>query len=255
MLKVNYNNKEYKFPQMNPMQWNSYVYGTINLDNNWRELDYKNGGHTLNIGAISYFEVPKQLFNELYKSEFFFSEQIINEIEDGESFEKLPIIYFNLDINFTKIFDFNTYESVLIGNIKSKFPTFKELENLVLDKEIIEDSLLRLSDSFNYEPTLTAIRFGKIKNNSINLICIAEFETRNKTKGVIEINVWLPINFYFEAGVYSNSFPNLSIKERLIEVRDCFATVYNISEYDLTEKIVDQKNKRVKIQFQNKKWN
>ena len=253
MLKVQYKNKEYNFPIMNPMKWNSYVYGTIDLDNNWRELDYKNGGQTLNIGATSYFEVPENLFKELYKSEFFFSEQIIDEIEGRDTSGNLPLINFNLTIDYTKIFDFKTYESILIGNIKNKFPTFKELENIRLDRKIVENSQLDLGNNFNYQPTLTSINFGKIKDNTINLICQAEFETHKKTKGKVKIDVWLPINLYFEAGVYSDSFPGMSIEERLKEVRDCFATVYNISKYNLIEKIVNEKGKRVEIRFEYKK--
>ena len=253
MLKVTYNNQEYEFPTMNPMKWNSYVYGTVELDNNWRELDYKNGGHTLNIGATSYFEVHKKLFKDLYKSEFFYSDQIIDEIEDGSISKELPLINFDLDISFTKIFDFKTYESVLIGNIKKKFPTFKELENLRLDEKIIEDSQLDLGNNFNYQPTLKAINFGKIKDNTINLICLAEFETHNKIKGEIEIDVWLPINLYFEAGIYSDSFPGKSIEERLIEIKDCFATIYDISKYNVIEKIIDKESKRVEIRFEYKK--
>ena len=254
MLTVSYNDKAYKFPLLHPTQGNTYMYGTIDLDTNWRQLEYQNGGHTLNLGATSYFEVPRELFKDLYKSEFFFSEQIMDEIEGGDTSENLPLIYFDLEIGFTKIFDFNTYESVLIGNIRRKFPTFKALENLVLDKAIVADSLLTLSNAFNYEPTLRSIKFGKIKDKAINVICLAEFTAHDNTKGRIEIDIWAPIKLYFEAGVYSDSFPELSIDERLKEIRDCFATVYDISEYELIERVVDEESKRVEIQFINKQW-
>lgn len=253
MLKITYNNKEYKFPIINPMKWNSYVYGTIDLDNNWRELDYKNGEHTLDIGATSYFEVPKNLFKELYKSDFFFSDQIMDEIEGRDTSNNLPLINFDLTIGYTKIFNFKTYESVLIGNIKSYFPTFKALENLKLDRKIVAESQIDLGNNFNYQPSLTAINFGEIKDNAIRLICTGEFETHNKTKGKVEIDIWLPINLYFEAGVYTDSFPDKTIEERLIEIKDCFASVYDISEYNLTEKVVDEKSKRVQIRFEYKK--
>lgn len=252
MLKVSYENKEYKFPIMNPIKCNSYLYGFVELDNNWRELDYKNGGHSLGITATSYFEVPKNLFKKLYESDVFYAEQIIDEIEDGIISKELPVINFDLGIDFTKIFDFKTYKSVLIGNIKTHFPRFRDLENLKLDANIIENSTLNIG-YFNYEPTLKAVNFGEIKDNTIHLICKAAFETYHKIKGEIEIDVWLPINLYFEAGVYADSFPDKSIEERLTEVRDCFATIYDISEYNLVEKVISEKAKRVRIQFEPKK--
>jgi len=254
MLKIQYQNKEYEFPAMNPIKSNSYVYGTIDLGNNWRELDYKNGGHTLNIGAASYFEVPRKLFRELYKSEFFYSDQIVDEIEDNIISKELPLIDFDLEISFTKIFDFKTCESVLIGNIKNKFPTFKELENLALDKNIVEDSLLQFGNSFSYELILAGIRFGEIKDNTINLICLANFETP-ENKGKIEIDIWLPINLYFRAGVHTDDFPGKSQKEKREEIKDCFAFIYDITEYDLVDRTYNKESEQVEIQFKNKKWN
>lgn len=252
MLKITFKDTEYQFPIMNPMKWSSYLFGTIGLDNNWRELDYKNGGHTLGLGATTYFQVPRELFPKLYKSEFFYSDQIIDEIEEKYLSEELPLISFDLDINYTKIFDFTTYESILIGNIKTKFPTFKELENLKLDENIVKESLLRFGNCFNYEPILKKIHFGKLENNKINLICFAEFETFKKEKGTFEVDVWLPINLYFKAGTYTGDFPNKSQKEKAQEIKDCFASIYDIEDYNLIDRTYDKESKEVRIQFEYK---
>ncbi len=249
MLKVIFKDQEYQFP----VDSGGYVYGTIGLDNNWRELDYKNGGHTLNLGATAYFEVPRALFPKLYNSEFFFSDQIIDEIEDNYISEKLPLINFELSINYTKIFDFTTYESVLIGNIKTKFPTFRELEDLKLDDNIINESLLQLGSYFNYEPVLKGIEFGKIENNKINLVCTAAFETFRQERGFIEVDVWLPINLYFTAGTYTDDFPNKSQEEKAQEIKDCFASIYNIEDYMLIDRTYNKESKEVRIQFEHKK--
>ncbi len=252
MLKVRYRDKEYLFRIMNPMKWGQYVYGSIGLDNNWRELDYKNGGHTLNLGAVTYFEVPRELFKDLYGSDFFYSEQIIDEIEDGYVSDKLPLINFELMINYSKIFDFTTYESVLIGNIKSHFPTFRDLENLKLDDNIINESLLQLGNCFNYEPVLKSIAFGEIKNNNINLKCNAEFTTYHKETGVVDVDIWLPICLYFKAGTYTDDFPNKSQEEKAQEIKDCFASIYNIEDYNLIDRTYNEESTEVRIQFEYK---
>jgi hypothetical protein len=252
MLRVNFKGEKYQFPVMSPTKQSSYIYGTIGLDNNWRELDYKNGGHTLELGVTAYFQVPRELFPKLYKSEFFYSNQIIDEIEENYVSEELPLISFDLDINYTKIFDFTSYESVLIGNIKTKFPAFKELENLKLDENIVKESLLRLGNCFNYEPTLKRIHFGRVETNKMNLICFAEFETFKKEKGTIEVDVWLPINLYFKAGTYTDDFPNKSQQEKAQEIKDCFASIYKIEDYNLIDRTFNKESKEVIIQFEYK---
>ncbi|WP_291869389.1 hypothetical protein [Maribacter sp.] len=251
MLKITYKNKEYQFEIEEASKPLSYVYGKIDLDNNWRELDYKNGGHTLGLGATTCFEVPRTLFKELSRNDFFYSDQIDDEVEDGIICEILPTINFDLTINYSNIFNYKTYETVLIGNIQTHFPDFRTLENLNLDTKIIENSELQLYNGLLYDPILTAIKFGAIKENKMHLTCSAYFIT-NEEKGNVEIDVWLPIKFYFEAGVYSDSFPDKTIQERFKEIKDCFSSIYDISEYNLKEKIMDKKSKRVQIQFEYK---
>lgn len=249
MLKIFYQNKTFKFPLKNPTKESSSVYGIIHVDTNWREQDYQSGHQTLNLGATSCFEIPRSLFKAVYEhGDFFYSDQIDEEIEEDIIIAELPKIDFDLQIHFTKT-NLTTGKNILIGNVNNTFPSFKEMENLILDKKIINESLLQLGNNFCHEPILEEIRFGKIKENTIHLICQATFEG-DEGIGKIEVDVQLPINLYFETGQYAEDFPEKSIKQRLIEIRECFASIYPIDEYNLTEKITDKENKRVQIEFQ-----
>lgn len=244
MIKVTYKEKTYEFKNA----FVPHIYGTHEVYNDWRETDYNKSPHALLIGASSCFDIPRSMFKELYDSEIFDLNEIQDEIDKGNSVEDL-LFDFRLEIKYTKIINIKTYETELIGNIKNKFPTFKALENLVLDDAITDKSTIELSDYFVFQPVLKEIKFGQIKDNIINLICTSYFETYNEIIGTIEIDLWLPIRLSFQASLRTDSFPEKSIKEIFTEVKDCFASLYNISEYNLNEKVVNEERRQVLIDF------
>lgn len=249
MLHIIYNKKSYQFPLIQSSDWDtSCIYGSIDLDENWRELNYKNGGHSLDINAITYFEIPQKYFQDLYHEDFIYADLIDEVVEEESVLTEKPILSFSLEICFSNIINFTTYQSVLIGNIKRNFPTFEELQYTTLDTTICKASLLQLGCYFNPRLDITQIRIGALKNQVLDLSCTATFKMGDKI-GMIEVNLSLPVFLSFRIPGYTNQFTSLSIPERFEEIKSCFSSIYDTSAYTTEERIINKTDKQVEVRF------
>ena len=149
MLKIKYKNKEYQFQIEEVSKPLSYVYGTIELDNNWRDLDYKNGGHTLKLGAATCFEIPRELFKELSECDFFYNDQIFDEVEDGIICKELPVFNFDLTISYSDIFNFKQLFEIITKRAEYMEDETKNTEGLMaavigINKEEVKQKVLAM---------------------------------------------------------------------------------------------------------------
>ena len=99
-----------------------------------------------------------------------------------------------------------------------------------------------------FSKPIKAIKFGKIENHKIHMVVDIDIETKNGMCAA-GMNLWLPLQFYFRAGVYSDDFEGLSSAERFTEIKQCFLDYYNIEDYDLEERVINADKKEVMTRF------
>jgi|GEM_PF-3432249 len=245
-LKITYKDESFDWP----LATNSGRLSlTLRVYEDWRpETDEPDSGPVVNINVGGEFSVPQEDFSTLYKSDLFFVERLMDAYERGQDLPQSYQILFDLDINYKASHAEDVCRTILSGNIDSFQPDPRDLVGLILSPEIVKESRIWLGNEMNFEPQITAISFGALKDNHMELTVDVEVEAPDNTARLtLDLNV--PIAFYARAGMYSDCFPGASIKERFSEVRACFAHYYNIDDYDLIEAVVNEERKQVTTQF------
>jgi len=217
----------------------------LNLYSDWRDIQNR---PTLNLGASGEFIIPPSDYKSVTGSDLFFMESLLDSFERGHALPERVSIPFELSLYFTQSDPDNINSSVLSAVIPKFMPDPRELQGVVFSDEMVKDARLWLGNELNYEPTLKAIKFGKIENHKIHMVVDIDIETKNGTCAA-GMNLWLPLQFYFRAGVYSDDFEGLSSAERFTEIKQCFLDYYNIEDYDLEERVINADKKEVMTRF------
>jgi len=222
---------------------------TLRVYEDWRpETDDPDSGPVVNIGVGGEFSVPREDFSAFYKSDLFFVERLMDAYERGQDLPESYRIFFDLDINYKASHAEDVCRTVLSGNIESFQPDPRDLVGLELSPEIVKESRIWLGNEMNFEPQISAIRFGALKDNHMEIKTSVEVKTPEDTASfMLDLNV--PIAFYARADMYSDYFQGASMAKRFSEVRACFAHYYNIDDYDLIEAVVNEERKQVTTQF------
>lgn len=257
MLTITENNTTYTFPRLEEPNDGCFFNAFLSdIDENWRELDYKNGGHTLSLGIGAYYEIPKNSYQSLMgkdsKAGFIFDEGILNVLE-GMAETTNALFQVELDINYTECDTEKDFKINFIGNLKKGFFTFEELVGLEFSASICKESSLYLGNNFNYPIEIISLKIGEVKNHQLQFYCKANYKNYNgEILGQIEIEELLSTKLRFKIAGYANQFVGKSIEDRYKELEVCFSSIYNIDDYELEKHITDKQWKGVQVIFKKK---
>jgi hypothetical protein len=249
MLRFRYQNTDYQLPMTQ-----GGVHALLNVDENWRELAYEKDGSSLELSIDIGFSLSIEELQHVYETkqaDFLLAAGLAREYEANKKGKMvldtrhLPLVELNLGINYTE-WNFENEKTDLIGNI-IRYPMLKDLKNLTLDSTICENSTLW----FPVMPitTLSTIRFGETGLNYIDVHFAGHSEDIGGKLDFSLEEKQLPFLMHFRTGGYADEFIGMNIAERFAELKACAATVYDMSRYQVIEKIINKQTKSVQIQL------
>ncbi|UZR99532.1 hypothetical protein [Chondrinema litorale] len=235
MLKIQYQDKSFELPLSK-----ANLLGSFSLDEDWQQMDYKHGDSALNLCMLLSYRVPTSY---LTNNDFIWV--------DAVDQEETALINLELEINHTD-FDLDNKKTRVLGEILL-FPSLTDLQNQQANQSILQDSTLWFPAYAN--PTqLNKINFGKIIGNQIEVTCSGDCVDIN---GKMSFTFTEQVDFVISSEIegYPENFQDFTIQDRFAEIKNCFATIYNIDKYTFEERVKNELTKNVCVDFKLKDSN
>lgn len=218
MIQLKVKDKSYELPLQH-----GTVTGGCTLDENWRKLDYKNKDSSLSLSVVLTYEVPLACTDALFDLGLVNISSV--DIEENEK----NLLILNLDINHSD-YDFKSGK-VLMHN---GFPTFPELSFLV-GYEFLKVTLANSTlwfPAFGVPAVFTMMKFGDLLSGTrIGFQCEGKVKDAVAEMDFCIQELELPFLFSFEIKGYAEEFIGFSRADKIKEIQDCFASVYDIDAF------------------------
>ena len=179
-------------------------------------MDYKHGDSALNLFLSLSYRVPASY---LVDNNFIWA--------DAVSEDETALINLELEINHTD-FDLDSMITKVLGEIPL-FPSLTDLQNQQANRSILQNSTLWFPAYAN-PAQLSKINFGKIIGNQIEVTCSGDCVDIN---GKMSFTFTEQVDFVISSEIegYPANFESFTIQDRFAEIKNCFATIYNIDKY------------------------
>ncbi len=242
MLQVHFNKKSYQLPLLN-----ASIDGSFRLDEDWRNLNYKDGGSSLSLHIILNYSVPREYIKAFWEQSLIDGDFITDDGNGGQINEMYsPIIDMHVEINSTD-WDVKKNKSIPIGNL-GLFFRIKNMEQLKLDEKIVQNATLWFP-SFGTISALAEISFGAVAGNSIDVnIAGSSEDLRGKLEFIINEKT-VPFAITCGAGGYTDEFKAFNPAQLIEEIKLCVETIYPAHSFDVEDKIIDGETKSVAVVF------
>ncbi|MDO5639017.1 MAG: hypothetical protein Q4G28_04030 [Neisseria sp.] len=239
MLTIRFQNRSYPLPLAE-----GGLAGFFTLDENWRELDYRNGGHALSLDLHLAYRVPPDAIDDFYHFYFInLEERIDGYVVDAA---QPPLLMLELAINHSG-FDIDTQRTFPRGNLPL-FPTLNDLAGQTLSPSVLAHCGL-FFPSFASPVTLDHIRFGQASANAID-ICVGGSVADTRGKLTFELDeAQIPFDFYARINGDPGEFAGFNIEQRFAEIEACFASLYDISAYEARRSAIQPQHQGMRVSF------
>ena len=211
-----------------------HMYGTAHLDENWRELDYKNGGNFLDIGVSLFFSATRDQIRDLANYGLVSSDS--------------PTALLNLDLSIGHCkYNFKTHRSEPISGLKA-FPAVEDFQRFSADSNILEASTLW----FPGMPQLVNLTSMQLDQSGASGVSVSFAGNTEDIRGKLDFSVevsQLPFEITFRIDGAPGSFTGKNIQQRFQEIEDCFSSIYDRSQYSSEECVTDETTQGVAIKF------
>ncbi|SMB79558.1 hypothetical protein SAMN05660772_00417 [Pasteurella testudinis DSM 23072] len=221
--------------------------GYFTLDENWRDLDYANGGNALFLDLVLTYRVPRQYIDDFYRLYFI----DLEERSDGYVIDEdnLPLLRLEIPINRTE-FDFEHNKTIILGNLP-RFPQLTDLAHQKLDNTILEKSGFFFSSFANAQ--LAQFEFGQAGAQAVDLTLSGK---ASDGRGELHFQLTesqIPFKLAAKIIGYADQFVGKDIEARAAEIRACFADIYDQQHYIAESvQVSDQQYLGIEITFRQK---
>lgn len=227
---ITYNGTTYTLP-MNDCEFK----GLFSLDENWRELDYKNGDSSISLMASGVILPIPEAYATL-PNVFGVSEDEMSE----------AVISFEIDISHTAM-DAPVSFVLKPLDVLPLFPTLADIENYSANKAVCADSGFWFG-AMAVLAVITDIKiYGVGPTRTVSITGYAE-DTTGRADFVLML-VDQPFSIVVKIAGYSDEFVGTTIEQRKKEIIECFGTVYDIAHYTQLVEAASDEDTYTRIRF------